>query len=102
MAIIELKVPDIGDFKNVDVAEILIKPGDSIALEQSLITIETDNASMEIPANQSGGVRDLGLKVGDKVSMGSVIAWAEVAEGAPRAASPPAVSSSVPAKPAAA
>ena len=101
MASIELKVPDIGDFKNVDVAEILIKPGDSIALEQSLITIETDKASMEIPASHAGVVRELRLKVGDKVSQGSVIALAEVAEDAPKSASPVAVSPAAPARSAA-
>ena len=100
MASIELKVPDIGDFKDVDVAEILIKPGDSIATEQSLITIETDKASMEIPSSHAGVVKELRLKVGDKVSKGSVIALAEVAEDAPKAASPASVPAPAPAKPA--
>jgi dihydrolipoamide dehydrogenase len=86
MASIELKVPDIGDFKDVDIAEVLIKPGDSITVEQSLITIETDKASMEIPSSHAGVVKELRIKVGDKVSKGSVIAVAEVAEGV----SPPA------------
>ncbi len=88
MAIIEIRVPDIGDFKNVDVAEILIKPGDPFVLEQSLITIETDKASMEIPASHAGVIRELKLKVGDKVSKGTVIALAEVAQEAPGAAPP--------------
>ena len=102
MAIIEIRVPDIGDFKNVDVAEVLIKPGDSFVLEQSLITIETDKASMEIPASHAGVVRELKLKVGDKVSKGTVIALAEVAEAASGAVPPPVVSAAAAAKPAAA
>ena len=84
MAKIEIKVPDIGEFKNVDISEVLIKPGDSIVVEQSLITIETDKASMEIPSSHSGVVTELRIKVGDKVSRGSVIALAEVIDAAPR------------------
>ena len=84
MAKIEIKVPDIGEFKNVDISEVLIKPGDSIVVEQSLITIETDKASMEIPSSHSGVVTELRIKVGDKVSKGSVIALAEVIDAAPR------------------
>ncbi len=83
MAKIEIKVPDIGEFKNVDISEVLIKPGDSIVVEQSLITIETDKASMEIPSSHSGVVTELRIKVGDKVSRGSVIALAEVIDAAP-------------------
>ena len=83
MAKIEIKVPDIGEFKNVDISEVLIKPGDSIVVEQSLITIETDKASMEIPSSHSGVVTELRIKVGDKVSKGSVIALAEVIDAAP-------------------
>jgi len=90
MATIELKVPDIGDFKDVDIAEVLVKPGDSIVLEQSLITIETDKASMEIPASHAGVVKELRVKVGDKVSMGSILALVELAEEAPKVASAPA------------
>jgi len=82
MASIELKVPDIGDFKDVVIAEVLIKPGDSITVEQSLITIETDKASMEIPSSHAGVVKELRVKVGDKVSKGAVIAVADVIEGA--------------------
>ena len=81
MASIELKVPDIGDFKDVVIAEVLIKPGDSITVEQSLITIETDKASMEIPSSHAGVVKELRVKVGEKVSKGAVIAVAEVIEG---------------------
>ncbi|MFM9970211.1 MAG: FAD-dependent oxidoreductase, partial [Burkholderiales bacterium] len=102
MASIELKVPDIGDFKNVDIAEVLIKPGDSVALEQSLITIETDKASMEIPASHAGVVKEVRVKVGDKVSMGSVLAIAEVGEVASAAAAPPPKAAPAPAVTAAA
>ena len=66
-------VPDIGDFKEVEVIEVLVKPGDSVAKEQSLITLESDKATMEIPSPASGVVKDLKVKVGDKVSKGAPI-----------------------------
>lgn len=71
--VVELKVPDIGDFDSVEVIELLVKPGDSIRVEQSLITVESDKASMEIPASAAGVVRALRVKIGDKVSEGSVL-----------------------------
>ena len=67
---IELKVPDIGDFKDVEVIEVLVKPGDLVAADQSLITIESDKASMEIPSSVAGVVRELKVKVGDKINQG--------------------------------
>jgi dihydrolipoamide dehydrogenase len=70
---IEVKVPDIGDFKDVDVIEILVKPGDRVAKEASLITLESDKATMEIPSSDAGIVKELRVKVGDKVSRGSLI-----------------------------
>src|SRR5712692_8934428 len=73
MAGIEVKVPDIGDFKQVEVIEVLVKPGDSVANEQSLITLESDKATMEIPSPDAGVVRELKVKVGDKVSQGTPI-----------------------------
>ena len=73
MASSEVKVPDIGDFKNVEVIEVLVKPGDRIAKEQSLITLESDKATMEIPSPGPGVVKELRVKVGDKVSQGSAI-----------------------------
>ncbi len=79
-AVIELKVPDIGDFESVEVIELLVKPGDSIRLEQSLITVESDKASMEIPASAAGVVRALRVKVGDKVAEGSVVLELEISE----------------------
>jgi dihydrolipoamide dehydrogenase len=69
----EVKVPDIGDFKEVEVIEVLVKPGDAIAKEQSLITLESDKATMEIPSPDAGVVKELRIKVGDKVSKGSPI-----------------------------
>ena len=73
MARTEVKVPDIGDFKEVEVIEILVKPGDTVAKEQSLVTLESDKATMEIPSPGPGVVKELRLKVGDKVSKGSPI-----------------------------
>jgi pyruvate dehydrogenase E2 component (dihydrolipoamide acetyltransferase) len=86
----EIAVPDIGDFKDVEVIEILVKPGDTVAAEQSLITVESDKASMEIPSPGAGVVKELKLKVGDKVSQGSAILLLEEA-GAPAAPAPKAV-----------
>ncbi|MEF9997042.1 MAG: FAD-dependent oxidoreductase, partial [Burkholderiaceae bacterium] len=96
--IIELRVPDIGDFKDVEVIEVLVKAGDTIALEQSLITVESDKASMEIPATAAGVVRELKLKLGDKVAKGSLLLLLEPAAAivtAP-AAAPAAASAPVP------
>ncbi len=73
MATIEIKVPDIGDFAEVTVIELLVKPGDSIKAEQSLITVESDKASMEIPSSHTGVVKELKLKLGDKVKEGSLV-----------------------------
>ena len=65
---IEVTVPDIGDFKDVEVIELLVKPGDTVAKDQSLITVESDKASMEIPSSHAGTVREPRVKLGDKVS----------------------------------
>jgi pyruvate/2-oxoglutarate dehydrogenase complex dihydrolipoamide acyltransferase (E2) component len=73
MAIIEIKVPDIGDFAEVSVIELLVKPGDAVKAEQSLITVESDKASMEIPSSHAGVVKELKIKLGDKVKEGSVV-----------------------------
>jgi dihydrolipoamide dehydrogenase len=89
MSVIEIKVPDIGDFKDVGVIEVLVKPGDTVKAEQSLITVESDKASMEIPSSQGGVVKELKVKVGDTVNEGSVILLLEV-EGAAVAAPAPA------------
>lgn len=82
---VEIKVPDIGDFKDVAVIEVLVKPGDAIAAEQSLITVESDKASMEIPSSAAGVLKELKVKVGDTVNIGDLIA---VLEGAAGAAAP--------------
>jgi dihydrolipoamide dehydrogenase len=80
MSLVELKVPDIGDFSDVDVIEVNIKPGDAIEKEQGVITLETDKATMEVPSDVAGTVKELKVKAGDKVSQGSVIAMVETAE----------------------
>ncbi|MFM8676624.1 MAG: biotin/lipoyl-containing protein, partial [Burkholderiaceae bacterium] len=90
MATVELKVPDIGDFKEVEIIEVLVKPGDSISVEQSLITVESDKASMEIPASIAGKIIELKVKLGDKVSEGSVVALIEAAAESAAAGTPPA------------
>jgi dihydrolipoamide dehydrogenase len=82
MAAIEVKVPDIGDFKDVAIIEVLVKPGETIAAEQSLITVESDKASMEIPSSHAGVVKELKVKIGDKVSEGSTILMVDAAGAA--------------------
>jgi len=101
MALIDIKVPDIGDFDEVAVIELLVKAGDVVKLEQSLITVESDKASMEIPCSQAGVVKELKVKLGDKVKQGSVVlvlegdesasASSPVPTAAPAQASAPAV-----------
>ncbi|MFM8929831.1 MAG: dihydrolipoyllysine-residue acetyltransferase [Betaproteobacteria bacterium] len=73
MALVEVKVPDIGDFDEVAVIEVLVKPGDTVKLEQSLITVESDKASMEIPSSHAGVVQELKVALGDKVREGSLV-----------------------------
>ena len=79
MALVEVKVPDIGDFAEVAVIELLVKPGDTVSAEQSLITVESDKASMEIPSSAAGVVKELKVKIGDKVKEGSVLLMLEAA-----------------------
>ncbi|WP_322469073.1 dihydrolipoyllysine-residue acetyltransferase [Hydrogenophaga sp. SNF1] len=91
MASIEVKVPDIGDFDEVAVIELLVKPGDAVKAEQSLITVESDKASMEIPSSHAGVVKELKVQLGDKVKQGSVVVLLEAdaaAAPAPAAAAP--------------
>ena len=73
MSVIEVKVPDIGDFKNIPVIEVLVKPGDSVSKEAPLVTLESDKATMEVPAPAAGVVKEIKLKVGDKVSEGTLV-----------------------------
>jgi pyruvate dehydrogenase E2 component (dihydrolipoamide acetyltransferase) len=92
MASIEVKVPDIGDFDEVSVIEVLVKPGDTVKAEQSLITVESDKASMEIPSSSAGVVKELKVKLGDKVKEGTVLLVLESGEAAASAAPAPAAS----------
>jgi dihydrolipoamide dehydrogenase len=89
MSLMEIHVPDIGDFKEVEVIELLVKPGDTVKPEQSLITVESDKASMEIPCTHAGIVKELKVKIGDKVAQGSLLLVLEVAQDT-ASATPPA------------
>ena len=108
MSLVEVKVPDIGDFKDVDVIEVNIKPGDVIEKEQALMTLESDKASIEVPSDTAGTVKEVRVKAGDKVSEGTVIATVETSgEAAPakeetKAAKEPAKAAAPAAQPAAA
>ena len=85
MSAIDIVVPDIGDFSDVEVIEVMVKEGDEVAAEQSLITVESDKASMEIPCTEAGRIVSLTVKLGDKVSKGSVLGKLEVGAAAPAA-----------------
>jgi len=87
MAIIDIKVPDIGDFSEVAIIEVLVKPGDTIRAEQSLVTVESDKASMEIPSSHAGVVQELRVQLGDKVAEGSVLLTLQEPQHASSAAS---------------
>ncbi len=104
MALVDIKVPDIGDFDEVGVIELLVKPGDTVKAEQSLITVESDKASMEIPSSHAGIIKELKVALGDKVKQGSVIVVLEAADAgasapaaAPAAAAPAASPAAAPA-----
>ena len=103
MALVNIQVPDIGDFDEVGVIELLVKVGDTVKAEQSLITVESDKASMEIPSSHAGVVKELKIALGDKVKQGSVIAVVESADAgaaaAPAAAPAPAAAAPAPASP---
>jgi len=94
---VEVRVPDIGDFKDVAVIEVFVKPGDTVKVEQSLITVESDKASMEIPSSHAGVLKELKVKVGDKVNIGDLLA---ILEGAAGAAAPAPVAAAPVAAPA--
>ena len=98
MSLMEIKIPDIGDFKSVDVTEILVKPGDRVEKESSLITVESDKSSMEIPSPVAGVVQGLRVRIGDKVSEGTVIVVVEASDAASATPAP----SAAPAVPASA
>lgn len=99
---VEIKVPDIGDFKNIPVIEVLVKPGDTVSAEDSLVTLESDKATMDIPAPSAGVVKTISLKPGDRVSMGTLILTLEAPGAAAPAAQPasPAPAAAKPATPA--
>ena len=104
---IDVMVPDIGDFKEVEVIEVLVKPGDTVAKDQSLITVESDKASMEIPSSHAGIIKQLKIKLGDKVSKGTALATLTTTAGAPKpaqaaAAAPASAPAPAPAQPTAA
>jgi len=87
MALVEVQVPDIVDFKDVEIIEVLVKPGDTVVADQSLLTVESDKASMEIPSTHGGVVKEMKVALGDKVSQGSPVLVLEEAAGA--ASAPP-------------
>ena len=88
MALVDVKVPDIGDFKEVEVIEVMVKVGDTVAADQSLLTVESDKASMEIPSSHAGTVKEIKVKLGDKVSEGTLVLVVEAAAGAAAAPAP--------------
>jgi pyruvate dehydrogenase E2 component (dihydrolipoamide acetyltransferase) len=90
MALVDITIPDIGDFDEVSVIELLVKPGDTIKADQSLLTVESDKASMEIPSSQAGVVKELKVKLGDKVKQGSVVLVLETGAAAAAPAAAPA------------
>ena len=89
-ASVDIRVPDIGDFKDVVVIEVLVKVGDTVKAEQSLVTVESDKASMEIPSSQAGVIKELKVKLADKINVGDVLLVLEAAAGAPAQAAAPA------------
>ncbi len=100
MSTVELKVPDIGDYSDIPVIEVLVKVGDTVAKEQSLVTLESDKATMEVPADAAGVVKQIRVKLGDKVSMGTVVAVIEAGASAAAPAPAPAAAPAVAAAPA--
>ncbi len=88
MSMVEVKVPDIGDFKEVEIIEMLVKAGDTVKVDQSLITVESDKASMEIPSSQAGVIKEIKVKVGDKVAEGSLLLLLEAVAADAEAAAP--------------
>jgi len=99
MSALEVKVPDIGDFTDVPVIEVFVKPGDTVAAEDSLITLESDKATMDVPSPSAGTVKEVRVKVGDKVSQGTLIAMLEADGGAAEPAAPAAPKAEAPKPP---
>src|SRR5476649_1313617 len=100
--IVDVKVPDIGDYKDVPIIEILVKPGDVVKADDSLVTLESDKATMDVPAPKAGTVREILAKIGDKVAMGALILRMEEAgdAAAPAKAAPAPAAAPTPAAPA--
>ena len=96
--VIEVRIPDIGDFRNIPVIEVLVKPGDAVGREDPLVTLESDKATMEVPSPAAGIVRDLKIKVGDKVSEGSAVLTLEAADAAAAPAPAPSAAAGEPAQ----
>lgn len=97
MSMVEVKVPDIGDFKEVEVIELLVKAGDTIKVDQSLITVESDKASMEIPSSHAGVVKEVKVKLGDKIAEGALVLLLEESAAAAAPAAEPAKAEAAPA-----
>ena len=97
MSIVEVKVPDIGDFKEVEVIELMVKVGDTVKVDQSLVTVESDKASMEIPSSHAGVIKELRIKMGDKIAEGSLLLILEASDAAAPAEAAPAAAASAPA-----
>ncbi len=89
MAQVELTVPDLGGFNDIPVIEVLVAPGETVAKDAPLVTLESDKATMEVPASAGGVVKELRVKIGDKVSQGTVLATVEAAESKPVPATAP-------------
>ena len=96
MALVEVQVPDIGDFDEVTVIELMVKVGDTVKAEQSLITVESDKASMEIPSSTAGVVKEMRVALGDKVKQGSIVLVVEAAGAAAAPANPAAAAAAAP------
>ena len=97
MSAIEVKVPDIGDFKEVEVIELMVKVGDTVKVDQSLVTVESDKASMEIPSSHAGVVKEIKVKLGDKIAEGSLLVIVDAdSAAAPAAAPAPAATTAAP------
>ncbi|KGT82453.1 dihydrolipoamide acetyltransferase, partial [Xanthomonas vasicola] len=94
----EALVPDIGDYSDVPVIEVLVSVGDTVSKDQSLVTLESDKATMEVPSSVSGVVKEIRVKVGDSLSQGALVALIEVADAGAEAAKPAAAAPAAPAK----
>src|SRR6266700_8107361 len=95
-AVMEVKVPDIGDFKDVPVIEVMVKAGDRVKAEDSLVTLESDKATMDVPSPAGGVVKELKVKLGDKVSEGSILLTLEAAAPTPAGKAAPAATPAAP------